>query len=269
MIPFLRRFWTTFAYKFQLNATYWTIKNTNNLKHLTHKFEEREGDWQRGRIILFVQLVCFCSTNLSVIAEHLECETGDVRQETWVRRRETGDLRQEKGDRRPESWDRRRETQNVRQEIWYRRRETWDVRQEMWDRRWETGDATQEMWDRKRETGHVKTRTKQLTDAISKNLTINAFNGLNKFNDTRPLPFHPTRDLTSTSHTRHHKTRHHTLDITHSTSHTRQHTLDITHSTSQTLHHTLDITHSSQVGEGSKGVALLNPSHISRPLCYI
>ena len=36
-------------------------------------------------------------------------------------------------------------------------------------------------------------------DAIYKNLTINAFNGLKQFNDTKPLPSkprpHPARDL--------------------------------------------------------------------------
>ena len=59
-----------------------------------------------------------------------------------------------------------------------------------------------------------------LTDAISKNVTINAFNGLKKCNDTQPLPFplNPTRDLTSTTHTRHHtldtyKIKHQNLSV--------------------------------------------------------
>ena len=46
------------------------------------------------------------------------------------------------------------------------------------------------------------------------------------------------------------------------TSHTGHHTLDITHWTSHTGHHTLNITPSSERGEGSKGVTVLNPSHI-------
>ena len=79
------------------------------------------------------------------------------------------------------------------------------------------------------------------------NLTMNAFNGLKQFNDTRPLPYpppppHKRFDIEishSTSENRHHK-----LDITHLTSHTRHHTLDITHWISHTRHHTLDITHS-------------------------
>ena len=44
---------------------------------------------------------------------------------------------------------------------------------------------------------------------------------------------------------------------------------DITHWISHTRHHTLDISHSTQWGEGKKGVALLNPSHICRPPCNI
>ena len=46
-------------------------------------------------------------------------------------------------------------------------------------------------------------------------------------------------------------------------------TLNISHSTSHTQHLTLNISHSSQRGEGSKGVALLNPSHICRPPCNV
>ena len=38
-------------------------------------------------------------------------------------------------------------------------------------------------------------------------------------------------------------TQHHTLNITHSTSHAQHHTLNITHPTSNTQHHTLNITH--------------------------
>ena len=56
-------------------------------------------------------------------------------------------------------------------------------------------------------------------------------------------------------------------DLTIPAPHTPHHTLDIPHWISHTGYHTLDITHSSQCGEGSKGVALLIPSHISRPPC--
>ena len=49
-------------------------------------------------------------------------EKGEMRQETWNRRRETGDLRQT-GDMRQEMWDRWHETGD-------RRRETRDMRQE-------------------------------------------------------------------------------------------------------------------------------------------
>ena len=65
---------------------------------------------------------------------------------------ETGDMRQN-------LWDRRRETEDMRKDTWSRRCETGAVRQESWDRSHETGAMRQEPWDRSRETGDKKHQT--------------------------------------------------------------------------------------------------------------
>ena len=70
------------------------------------------------------------------------CETGDMRQNLWDRRRETEDMRKD-------TWSRRCETGAVRQESWDRSHETGAMRQEPWDRRYETGD-------KKHQTGNVR-----------------------------------------------------------------------------------------------------------------